>query len=436
MGFNMSKWNGKSYLDFDDLEDMFEKGWSVTARTSSSWTFSITDGDYAGCTVRLIGGGFSTSGDFPTSGIVRAVSVSQGVNPVFNVDGLSLKATTFAAEADIRIGGSHDQDEDEDEDRDDDLLYGGRGDDDVVGDVGDDRIYGHKGRDHLHGGSGRDHLDGGDDDDEIDGDSGDDEIVGGRGSDDLDGGEGHDSLKGGNDDDSVEGGGGNDRLDGNSGDDDFDGGLGDDLIVGGTGDDTVHYEDSRTAVSVDLGRHLGTGEGRDRLVGVEHVQGSGKGDRLYGDGSDNVLSGNGGRDRIQGLGGNDTLDGGGDRDELDGGDGNDLLTGGADADKLIGNAGDDRLVGGAGNDVLTGGSGNDVFVFSGEMGRDVVKDFADGDLIDLRDWAAAHGIASFDDLDGYLDGNGSHVVLQLANDSTVKLAGVGPAELSSDDFLF
>jgi len=46
-------------------------------------------------------------------------------------------------------------------------------------------------------------------------------------------------------------------------------------------------------------------------------------------------------------------------------------------------AGDGVIKGGAGDDILTGGAGDDVFVFAAGAGRDLVRDFAAGDLLDL-----------------------------------------------------
>jgi Ca2+-binding RTX toxin-like protein len=86
----------------------------------------------------------------------------------------------------------------------------------------------------------------------------------------------------------------------------------------------------------------------------------------------NVLTGNAAANKIYGLGGNDVLIGGAGKDLLDGG------------------LGDDTLTGGTGADTLAGGGGSDRFVFtqatdSGlDTARDVIKDFAAGDLVDLR----------------------------------------------------
>ena len=84
-------------------------------------------------------------------------------------------------------------------------------------------------------------------------------------------------------------------------------------------------------------------------------------------------------------GGNDKLTGNGVANRLTAGAGNDVIDGGGGADTLIG---------GAGKDQLNGGAGGDTFIFSAladsavGAGRDVIGDWAEGDLIDLRDVGA------------------------------------------------
>ena len=82
---------------------------------------------------------------------------------------------------------------------------------------------------------------------------------------------------------------------------------------------------------------------------------------------------------------------------LNGTSGNDVLVGGSSDDTLNGNAGADDLSGREGNDVLFGGNGvdsagggagNDTFLYrhaSNATGGDVIRDFSDGDIIDLRE---------------------------------------------------
>jgi len=96
----------------------------------------------------------------------------------------------------------------------------------------------------------------------------------------------------------------------------------------------------------------------------------------------NVLTGGDVVDTLRGGGGNDVLRGGGAADILIGDRGNDVLHG---------QGGADRLHGGIGKDALYGESGRDRFEFRslaestvGVSGRDSVRDFGRGDLIDLR----------------------------------------------------
>jgi len=94
----------------------------------------------------------------------------------------------------------------------------------------------------------------------------------------------------------------------------------------------------------------------------------------FGDTADNEISGYQNNDRLYGGLGNDTLKGMDGHDYLEGGAGNDLLYGGEGTDQLYGGAGDDQLVGEGGNDLLFGGEGNDTYTFTGQFGRDIIKD--------------------------------------------------------------
>ncbi len=79
-------------------------------------------------------------------------------------------------------------------------------------------------------------------------------------------------------------------------------------------------------------------------------------------------------------------------DEITGNVGADWLRGHRGNDFLLGGDGDDMLVGGRGRDVMGGEDGNDTFVFNDAKRsrvttalRDVIMDFASGDMIDLRE---------------------------------------------------
>lgn len=230
-----------------------------------------------------------------------------------------------------------------------DRLNGGDGDDKLVGLDGDDLLFGLGGADTLQGLNGDDQLNGGEGNDKLFGGLGKDTLTGAEGDDNLQGADGDDVLKGGDGIDTLSGGAGVDRLYGEAGDDKLDGGLDDDLMSGGAG--------------------------KDKLYG-----GAGA-DRLYGEADDDTI--------LAGVGA-DFVDGGDGKDFVLGEDGDDTLLGKAGDDILNGGAGADRLVGGEGVDILIGGAGNDVFVFDSYSAnptfpfpRDTIKDFVQGDRIDL-----------------------------------------------------
>lgn len=79
-------------------------------------------------------------------------------------------------------------------------------------------------------------------------------------------------------------------------------------------------------------------------------------------------------DLLLGATGDDVLDGGKGTDLLLGCDGSDQLEGGDGADTIEGGEGADTLEGGEGGDLLKGGAGVDVYEFTGDFGRDVIKD--------------------------------------------------------------
>lgn len=141
-----------------------------------------------------------------------------------------------------------------------------------------------------------------------------------------------DTLTGSPADDFIRGQSGRDRLKGLSGDDFLGGGEGDDLEIGGGGEDTADYGDL-LSVTVNLAMHVATSTiGRDRLQGIEDVDGSEYPDRIVGDASANYL---------RGFGRDDVIIGGGGPDVLEGNQGNDRLDGGAGRDRGLGGAGRD-----------------------------------------------------------------------------------------------
>ena len=70
------------------------------------------------------------------------------------------------------------------------------------------------------------------------------------------------------------------------------------------------------------------------------------------------------------------------------------IQGGKGKDSLIGGAGEDTLWGGKSNDTLTGGEGDDVFIFQAGQGKDVITDFAPGDMLQILDKKGKEGTFS------------------------------------------
>ena len=289
---------------------------------------------------------------------------------------------------------------------------------------------------------------GGNGGDTINGNSADNTLVGRDGADNIKGYDGADLLKGGKGTDKLYGGMDDDTLVLSRGNDIFNGGLGVDTVVA----------NGITAVKIDLSVSgvQNTGLGKHKIVNVENLIGTKKGDRLDGDAQSNDLQGRQGHDKLFGRAGNDVLHGG---------SGNDKLYGGTEDDVIIGSSGNDSLFGGFGNDTIQGGSGldhlrgeadADTFVFasvadSGTGGnRDVIHDFLSGtDVIDLSQIDANTALAGDDSfvfagttatangvwyaLNGadaivYVDVDGDGV-----SDSEIALLGVG--SLAASDFL-
>jgi len=258
----------------------------------------------------------------------------------------------------------------------------------------------------------------------ITGTAGRDTLTGGSAAEELRGLGGNDLLKGGGGDDTLLGGSGNDTLDGGSGLDRMNGGSGSDrYLVRNRGDVVVESATASTGGSADtvfsyLGSYtLGTGieNGRVLSTGTASLKGNALDNVLYAGSGSNVLSGGSGIDTVSyALGVGST--GKGVRvslavsvEQSTGGSGVDTLTsverliGTAHADTLTGSRGNNVLTGGGGRDVLKGNGGNDVFDFNAlsEMGlwsttRDVIRDFAAGDRIDLSTLDANSGTKTND----------------------------------------
>ena len=308
---------------------------------------------------------------------------------------------------------------------------------------GNDSFVGHSGDDYVDAGAGNDTLRGGAGDDRLNGGAGADlllytdarsgvrvnlsltdaqEIGGGRGFDTLSNIE---HVIGSAFADRLAGNGSANTLRGGAGRDTLLGGGGNDLLDGGQGFDFAGYAGANSGVNVSLAitkaQFAGVGQGMDRFVSIEGLEGSRFGDRLIGNANANILSGAAGNDTLTGAAGADTLNGGAGKDVLIGGAGNDFLNGGAGVDTasytgsiavtvnlgnlnaqntgygrdilrqvenviggnagdrltgnaasntLTGNGGKDILNGAAGNDTLFGGAGNDVL--NGGAGHDVL----------------------------------------------------------------
>jgi hypothetical protein len=200
-----------------------------------------------------------------------------------------------------------------------DLVNGRSGDDAICGGPGADSLLGAQGRDELSGeassdavrsGPGRDLLAGGEGSDDLGAGPGSDRLVDNLGEDLLAGGAGRDALRGGLGEDALRGDEGRDRLEGGEAGDELGGGLGSDALIGGIGEDSAVFASSTNGVIADLALGTASGEGRDRLVGLEGLVGSPGDDTLTGDGADNAIYGQGGDDALDGLGGQNRLDGG------------------------------------------------------------------------------------------------------------------------------
>ncbi|MFO1329537.1 MAG: calcium-binding protein [Rubrivivax sp.] len=179
----------------------------------------------------------------------------------------------------------------------------------------------------------------------------------------------------------LDGSGGNDSLVGNEGDDTFVGGDGNDTLEGGSQVfwDTADYTSSAAPVNVDLTAGTATGQGTDKLVGIEAVWSTTGNDTLTGNNADlNLFWPNLGNDIVDGGDGNDFI-------AYDGttqntavtvvftgvgsgtavGLGTDTFSGiegvfGSNAgDVITGHDGGEYIRGGPGNDTLDGGGGID-----------------------------------------------------------------------------
>ena len=315
----------------------------------------------------------------------------------------------------------------------DDVMYGLTGSDTLNGGAGDDTLFGQAGNDILDGGIGNDLLIGGLGNDTMNGGIGNDTFLyrfGDR-SDTINGGADTDTL-------TITGINANEILDV-----DFDGTSITQIEGGGSilnveiitadllgADDTLRYTDTTANVTVNLG--AGLASGFLSIANISNATGGGGNDSLTGTTGVNTLNGGNGNDTLVATvdnvrdffngqgGGGDTADysaysasltvtiGGGNFlvggsgtvalnfDQLNGienfigGSAGDTITGNGNANALNGGGGVDIITGAGGADRLTGGANNDTFDFNaiGDSGinaatRDIITDFATGDIIDL-----------------------------------------------------
>ncbi|MEM1383519.1 MAG: calcium-binding protein [Pseudomonadota bacterium] len=196
-------------------------------------------------------------------------------------------------------------------------------------------------------------------------------------------------------------------------------GLGDDFYFGGEGTDTVDLSASVDGAIVSLGLGLvlskGPAGGRDELLSVENVVGSGGRDFIIGDREDNALDGAGSHDRLFGRAGDDSIAGGAGRDVIRGG------------------LGDDTLLGGTGNDRLFGGFGHDTFEFDLGHDNDRIVWFRPGeDMLDI----SALGFTDFAEVEDAAYQRGRSTVIETSDSDSIRLDGVRLSELDADNFIF
>ncbi|HEX2239708.1 MAG TPA: hypothetical protein VHJ82_00990 [Actinomycetota bacterium] len=306
---------------------------------------------------------------------------------------------------------------------------------------------------------------------------GNDVLNGTAGDDVINGLGGNDTIDGRGGADLICGKGGKDKIEGAEGDDLLLGGSGDDQLVGGPGQDFVSFLDSKRGVTASLATGRATGDGSDRMTGIEILGGSRQSDNLSGDddqlnlffglqGNDSLFGGRGldlvaggpGNDRLEGQrgfdvadfafsatavnvnlnissatgDGTDTLNGievvsGSPFDDIITGDGAaNFLWGAAGNDQIFGLSGDDDLQGDAGDDMLDGGEGDfdfaDYFFTANAVNASLATQTATGDGADQ--FANVEGLigSSFDDT---LTGGGGDEVFGGAGGNDTIAAGSG-----------
>lgn len=122
------------------------------------------------------------------------------------------------------------------------------------------------------------------------------------------------------------------------------------------------------------------------------------------------------------------------RDIIVGTNCDDLLRGRSGDDGISGGRGDDNIGGGRGRDQLVGGAGDDIIVFGSNTGRDVIRDFGNGnDLIDV-----SRLNINFDDVKQRTNADGDTVVKfdGFTGPDAPKIVLSGVDFLDGSDFIF
>ena len=362
---------------------------STPRMETGNFTFTITDSDLIGVSVRVVinnfvatrstltdfgivgvlQGAFSADGDGTTTAFsltngIKAISISgfsvvnNTVGPVGIVGPLFIPAA-LAGNDTITITGTVGID-----------LFGFAGNDSMVGGVGNDTLFGGLGNDTLNGAAGNDSMHGGDGNDvyivNISGD-----ITSETNADSFTGGvdEVRSSLThtlGGNLENltltgvnAISGTGNllNNHITGNAVANTLNGLDGADTLNGGIGNDSMNGGDGKDIYIVDAALDITTETNADSITGgVDEVRSSVT--RTLGDNLEDLTLI--GIAAINGLGNvlNNTITGNGSANFLNGLDGNDTIDGGAGADTLNG---------GIGNDELSGGDGNDTYIINNNL---------------------------------------------------------------------
>lgn len=329
----------------------------------------------------------------------------------------------------------------------------------VSGTSGNDVLSGTTGHDTLEGGAGNDTLYGlaGNDLFLVNGiATGLDVFIGGAGSDTIRGGAGDDviglqnvtgALSG---IEVIDGGAGSDALRGTAGNDTIDltgvsiiglelidGGAGDDLITGSAGNDTIKGNTGNDTLRGGGGDDIFLEQGAG--LGIDVIAGGAGYDKILGSASDETITLGASSENLSGI---EAIDMGAGNDIIVGSAGNDLydLSGMtlAGLELFDAGAGNDTIVASLSNDTLKGGAGNDVFVIRAHAGAHTVSDYLVGtttapvaDLLDV----SSFGFASFAAVMSHASASGTaDTLLTLDASTSLKLLGVKPAQLKSDDF--